>query len=683
MGRTRAGWVAWSVAVLTLASHSAYIVVGLRHTGRLPDHLGAFYLFARASLVAAAFPVVGAVIVVKQPRNVIGWILVALGGAATLENLARLYAVYGLYLRPGAVAGPQYAAWWATWQWVPALLPPLIFVPLLFPYGRLPSPRWKPAAVALGAGIVVTAAGMALRPGPLDDFPDLVNPFGVPWGDVLAAPILLAPAGIGIGFASVLVRRRRAVGDEREQLRWLLYALGLAAAGTAGLLVTWEWGPLAAVFTLGPFLLLPVAIGVAIVKYHLYDIDVIINRTLVYGGLTAAVLGTYGLIVLAASRALGAQPQWRWSVLVVAAVAILAYPLREWLQGLVNRLMYGYRDNPGEAMSRLARRLADTITPAALLPAVAETIGLALRLPYVAVELPGHGAAPVAGYGSLRGAAHRIALTHQGVPVGALVIGRRSPNEQFSPADLRVLDDVARQVAVAAHAVRLTEDLQRSRERLVLAREEERRRLRRDLHDGLGSALAGLGLYAGNARRCLAGEPDAAAEWIGRLEEGIRAAVLDVRRLVDDLRPPTLDELGLVASLRRQAAALPLPLTVVSPRELPPLPAAVEVAAYRIAVEAMVNAARHAHASHAEVRLSLDDAGALCVRVRDDGSGIPAQPRAGLGLTSMRERAAELGGRCDAGPAEPHGTVVRAVLPLASEQGGADGRGTVAGADRR
>jgi signal transduction histidine kinase len=432
---------------------------------------------------------------------------------------------------------------------------------------------------------------------------------------------------------------------------------------------------------LGPLTVLPVAVGIAIVRYRLYDIDVIINRTVVYGGLTGAVLGVYGLVVLAASYATPTSLRWQWSVLVVAAVAIIAYPVREWLQRGVNRLMYGDRDNPGVAMSRLARRVADTLAPSALLPAVAETIGQALRLPYVAVELAGAsdgghldegghsdegGARPVAAYGTPRGEPHRVPLVHQGERVGTLVLNKRSATEQFTPADLRVLDDMARQVAVAAHAVRLTDDLQRSRERLVLAREEERRRLRRDLHDGLGSALAGLALHAGNARRALPAGMTEVAGWVAQLEDGIGAAVVDIRRIVDDLRPPALDELGLLGALREHATMSPLHVSLDAPADLTPLPAAVEVAAYRIVVEALVNAARHSRSEHATVRVSVHHGPAptLQLEVRDAGVGPSTTPQAGVGLQSMRERAAELGGVCEVGPGADGGTLVRAVLPL-------------------
>jgi two-component system NarL family sensor kinase len=676
MKARRIGLLAWGIAAATLTSQAGLMALLLGYRDKLPDHVtGNLAAYGGSVVVATAFPVVGAVILARHPRHVIGWIMCATGCTIIVDAIARGYAVHGLYLRPVRLPWAEYAAWVASWGWFPSAMVPLFFIPLLFPHGRVPSRRWRPVALGGAVWIAVTTTGFALLPGSLEDFPDLTSPVSVSWAVVLAVPFLLTPVAIGTAFAAVLVRRRRAVGDEREQLRWLLYAGGVVLVGWTLGFLPGEWNLLTAVLMLGPLTLLPVAVGIAIVRYRLYDIDVIINRTVVYGGLTAVVLGVYGLLVLAASYATPTSLRWQWSVLVVAAVAIIAYPVREWLQRGVNRLMYGDRDNPGVAMSRLARRVADTLAPTALLPAIAETIGQALRLPYVAVELActsdgGHsnegGAGPVAAYGTPRGEPHRVALVHQGERVGTLVLNKRSATEQFTPADLRVLDDMARQVAVAAHAVRLTDDLQRSRERLVLAREEERRRLRRDLHDGIGSALAGLALHAGNARRALPAGLTEMARWLAQLEEGIGGAVVDIRRIVDDLRPPALDELGLLGALREHATMSPLHVSLDAPAELTPLPAAVEVAAYRIVVEALVNAARHSRSEHATVRVSVHHgpAATLQLEVRDAGVGPSTTPQTGVGLQSMRERAAELGGVCEVGPGADGGTLVRAVLPL-------------------
>ena len=259
-------------------------------------------------------------------------------------------------------------------------------------------------------------------------------------------------------------------------------------------------------------------------------------------------------------------------------------------------------------------------------------------------------------------------MSYQGEPVGQLILAPRLGESGFGAADRRLLDDLARQAGVAAHTVRLTDALKRSRERLVTAREEERRRLRRDLHDGLGPALAAQTLKVGAARALYPRDPASADRLLGELERDIAAALADIRRLVYNLRPPALDELGLCAAIRECAAqyhaqgASELRITVEAPEHLPSLPAAIEVAAYRIAQEALANVVRHAGARNCRIRLAL---GALLeLEIADDGVGLPDQRRIGVGLTSMRERAEELGGTCVIEAAPGGGTLVRARLPL-------------------
>jgi signal transduction histidine kinase len=257
-----------------------------------------------------------------------------------------------------------------------------------------------------------------------------------------------------------------------------------------------------------------------------------------------------------------------------------------------------------------------------------------------------------------RGAAEEFPLVFAGELIGRLLI--ETSEEPLTAAERRLLTGLLAQVAAAGHAVSLAGDLHRSRERLVGAAEEERRRLRRDLHDGLGPALAGVVLGLQRARRHMAVDTEAAAEQMDVLTGQTQAAVAEVRRLVYGLRPPALDELGLIGALGEQAGSLG---GIEVRGEVPELPAAVEVALYRIALEAMTNTVRHARCSRAEVELRTVPGG-LCLEISDDGVGLPEGYRAGVGITSMRERAAELGGTCSIEPRIPHGTVVRASFPL-------------------
>jgi signal transduction histidine kinase len=460
--------------------------------------------------------------------------------------------------------------------------------------------------------------------------------------------------------------------QERQQLKWLAYAMAVLLVASALYWVP-STTPVAEVLLLGAVTFIPVAIGIAILKYRLFDIDLLINRTLVYTVLTVVLVGAYVSVVAAARVLLQGHAAAGVSVAATALVAVLFAPVRSWLQRRADRLLYGDRHDPHAALSRLGRRLEATGQPEALLPSLVETVAESLRLPYVAVRVnTGEDAAtPTVEHGRLVGEPLRLPLVHQGAQVGELLLGPRTPGEGFSTADRRVLAELAAQAAVAVHAVQLTAALQQARTRLVTAREEERRRLRRDLHDGLGPTLAGVVLGLDTAGNLLDGQPPAAqAALLERLRDQTQGAIAGIRRLVYGLRPPTLDDLGLIPALQTQATALGqasggMMVSVEADGDLATLPAAVEVAAYRITLEAVTNAARHADARHCQVRLCHD--GALTVEVRDDGVGLRPGWHAGVGLTSMRERAVELGGTLHVEPADGGGTVVTASLPMGGD----------------
>ncbi len=323
--------------------------------------------------------------------------------------------------------------------------------------------------------------------------------------------------------------------------------------------------------------------------------------------------------------------------------------------------MYGERDDPYAVLSRLSRQLEGSLSPEETLPAVVETVAQALKLPYVAIALRQDGEIRiVASYGSAADEWVQLPLIDQGEAIGQLRLCTRSPGETFTPGEQRLLRDIARHIGITAHTVLLTQDLrqladdlQRSREALVKSREEERRRLRRDLHDELGPQLASLKLNLDVARNLVSRDPGAAEALLLELRAQSQSAIADIRRLVFDLRPPALDELGLVGAIQdytrqivsRDGDRSGLQIKIDSPKDLPPLPAAVEVAAYRITLEALANFVRHSQGSKCQVSLSKTDHH-LQVEVRDNGLGLPQDLQPGVGLNSMRERAAELGGVC-------------------------------------
>ncbi|MBA2712913.1 MAG: GAF domain-containing sensor histidine kinase, partial [Rubrobacteraceae bacterium] len=348
--------------------------------------------------------------------------------------------------------------------------------------------------------------------------------------------------------------------------------------------------------------------------------------------------------------------------------------LRDRLQRGVNHLMYGERDDPYAVISRLGERLEGTLAPESVLPTVARTVREALKLPYAAIVLrEGENSVVAAESGSPVDEPLRLPLVHQGETIGELILAPRARGEEFTLADRRLLEDLARQAGIAAYTVRLTTDLQRSRERLVSMREEERRRMRRDLHDGLGPMLGSLTLKLDVADDLVEEDPAAARALIHSLKTQSQSAVTDIRRLVYALRPPALDDLGLVGAIRETAAqygANGLLVSVEIPKDLPPLSAAVEVAAYRIAQEAMTNVARHAAATKCSISLTLDEeTEMLSLEVRDDGRGLSSERGQGVGLSSMRERAEEISGDCIVESSPTGGTRVSASLPCVSPIG--------------
>jgi signal transduction histidine kinase len=616
--------------------------------------------------LSLGFSLVGALIVSRHPRQRLGWLYLGAATAMALTMAVNQYAGYGLG-RGLPLALP--AAWIAAWIWALGFAPLFTFGLLLFPDGRLPSRRWWPATAVCAAAALCLVLPAAFGPGPLTNHEVVVNPLGVP----LAGPVLQAAgtagfplvlAGFAAGIAALATRWWRAEpgGLARRQLSLLLLAAGMCFVLVAVVPESAGTPPVLAAVILAMLTLVPAAIGVAILRHRLYDIDVVLNRSLVYAGLTVAIVALYTAMVWALGRPITADA-WAGAV-AVGIIGALVLPLRSALQRLVDRAMYGDRGDPYAALSRLTAILQSAAAPGAALPALAGAIAGSLRLPFVAVETTSGERATA---GEMRGGpVEELPLVHQGEVVGRLLVEGRD-RRAMAPRDLRLLDELARPAGAAVSAAALADALSDSRTRLVQAREEERRRLRRDLHDGVGPTLAGVALGLDLVAARIDDDPAAARSMIAELKGETAGAVDDVRRLVNDLRPPALDELGLVGALRQQTDRLALrspglEIRVDSDPVLPSLSAATEVAAYRIAVEAVTNSVRHAGARSCHVQVAAN--GALRLEVVDDGSGIADGTPPGVGLSAMRERAAEVGGICTVAPADGSGTRVLAVLPL-------------------
>jgi signal transduction histidine kinase len=656
-------WFCWGLAVATLVL--ILVSIGIAAAD------GDLFLIALvlSPLVAA---VMGGLVASRRPGHPMGVLLGAYAFTGAVDLLIFAYARAAVVGLPGSLPFARPAMWITAWDFALNFAFALV-LPLVFPDGRLLSARWRPALWAAVAFVVFALIGNAFAPLSMGGwFGDRPNPYAVRgplFGLFIDVGSVCGLAVAVAAVASVAQRWRRAGHVERQQLKWLLAIVPFTVAAAAST----QFFPDALAFTMvcGALagLVLAVGLGLAVLRYRLYGIDVLVSRAVVYGLLTVAVAGVYLAAVAVAGVPFELRRGLSVPVLVTVLAAAVLLPVRERLQRRVDRVFFGDRGAPYAAMARLGRQVEDAAAAEPVLGSVATVVASSLRLPYAAVELRvGNDWVPAAACGQAPAKVAVFPLTFQRETVGRLVAGQRAPGEKLSPDDERLLGNLARQVAPAAHAVALRQALDASRAGLATAREEERRRLRRDLHDGLGPAIAGLTLGLDTARVLASGHREL-DELLTRLKAETQRALADIRRIVYGLRPPALDQVGLAATLReeitrleQQAPGLSVILSLPEP-DLCALPAAVEVAVYRIITEAVTNVVRHASARSCQVSITTSGQ-ELVLGADDDGAGMPDGWRAGVGITAMRERAVELGGQLAIAPRAPHGTRIIARLPL-------------------
>jgi signal transduction histidine kinase len=534
---------------------------------------------------------------------------------------------------------------------------------------RLGAARWS-APVILGAPAAVFTLYLAAQWVATSDTLAWI----ATWHRVVDLHAALALAlTVGVFIAQ---GRSQSTPPGRQQVRWVI----LAAVAVGGIgLALYLLPPLFGRSAISPNVVgviataFPIAVAIAIVRHNLFDIDRLLSHALVYGGLTAAVVALYVGLVTGVGSVLRAGSDPWLALLATAVVAIGFQPLRARWQRLVDRRLFGERDEPVRLLTRLGERLEASIAPDRVLPTLTQAVAEALRLPYVAITLEEADAHRVAAdYGRPQPIAAQLPLIVEGESVGRLQVAARDADGSLDTSDLDVLATIARQAANAVQALRLTRELQHSRQQLVTLREEERRRLRRDLHDGLGPSLAALALKLEAASNVVGRSPNEAQALLAEATGQVHASVAEIRRVAHGLRPPALDDLGLVEALRELARQLEhggLRVEVDAPGSMPALPAAVEVAAYRIAQEALTNVVRHAAARRCQV--TLRSLGALELEIRDDGRGLAATSRShgrrGVGLRAMAERAGELGGTLSVDAPAAGGTRVQARIPYAED----------------
>jgi signal transduction histidine kinase len=692
--RTRFAWVAF--VVTTLIFVAAIVLTAIGRSSGVPRGGDSGW---RGELVfsLSLYPwvLVGGLIATRIPRNRIGLIFIAVGFAWGITELFTSYAQFGIIEHPRL---PGAGVLLAVSSWVPGVMLVGTFSILLFPDGRLPSPRWRPLAWACGIVMTLVSIGVALAPGPLQvgsSARSIPNPLAVSWADFngpLGLLVLLVPICI-LGCAwSMIVRYRGSRGDERLQLKWLATAAAIIALiylvamlGSIGL--GWDnavplWLAVTQTMAILSFCLIPVAAGFAILRYHLYDIDVVINKTLVYGSLAALITGFYIAVVVGIGQLIGSHgtPNVWLSITATAVVAFAFQPVRERTQHIANRLVYGKRATPYEVLSRFSGRLAAVQGLDELAPRMARVLaeGIGARRVEVWVLVDGmlfhEGSWPaseagVARYGPIAappgdlpridGVTRLVGVRHQGELVGAIAV-TKPPGESLSGVDAALLEDLAAQSGVVLRNIRLAEELRASRARIVAAGDTERKRLERNIHDGAQQQLVALSMATAAVRTKVNSTSDKAAAILGETIEELKAALQEIRELARGIHPSILTNQGLGPALESLAERSSVPVTLRT--ELNGrVPETVEATAYFAVSEALANIAKYAHASRIGVDAARDN-GSLVVEVTDDGVG-GADPEAGSGLRGLLDRVSAVGGRLDVTSPPGGGTVVRVTLP--------------------
>lgn len=626
----------------------------------IPISAYAIYMLSLSSILVCAYIGVGALIFLARPNDrmalLSAFILVASGVTwpNTLESL-KAYPNSSSIL--ALLIGMIGTLGFTLFFWLAYLFPSGSFVPRW---------TWIPAAFFLLSVSLINL------------FPNTVFDINT-WHPVLNYGLFLGIIATMI-FAPVYRYRKVSTPVQRQQLRWIAFSLviGLttfAILGIAGNISSFISNDVAgSIFALTAdtilmlaLLLFPIAVGISIMRYRLWNIDIIINRSILYGTLTVLIIAAYMLIVSSLGILLHSDSNQIISLIAAGFVAVIFQPLRERLQRIVNRLVYGQRDEPFKILQHLGQIVELTPVNENSLNTLVNTISQALNFPYVAIEITyGKRKEILTSCGIETINSQRFPLVHQAVHMGDLLVSPRTGEHNLSSIDTDLLSTISRQAGAIVHAIQLKTDLQRSRERLVISREEERRRIRRNLHDGLGPVIASLAMQADHAREFLHRDPDQTEKMLVDIMTKTQGVISEIRRLVYDLRPPALDELGLLGALRAYASQLQQKTNVeiIAPEFMPALPAAVEVAVFRIAQEALNNVVRHSNAHQCRLHLSFSDQ--LQMEICDDGVGLPANAGTGLGLVSMRERAEELGGEFTVESVDIGGTRILVKLPFKS-----------------
>jgi signal transduction histidine kinase len=636
-----------------------------------------------------ALGLVGVLVIGRQRLNAVGWILLAISMCAGLAFLGSEYANHGTFVEPGSLPAVAWAWWLGDWVWIGLLALPTTFLLLLFPDGRAPGPRWRPVL-----WIVAIFVGMALVMFALDPTTYAGGRFRNPLGVEAVRPLARFLDGPGyfllltfavISAASLVLRFRRADRQQRQQIKWFGFAVAilvfyflLDAVFTALHLPQGFWlGTAGAVIAFGS---LPAGLAIAILRHRLFDVDVVINRTVLYGLLAAFITAIYVGIVVGIGALVGQRGNVFLSIVATAIIAVAFQPIRSRARHFANRLVYGKRATPYEVLSTFSDHLGEAYSAEDILPRIARMIGEATGadratvwvhvgerlVPSATWPETDAGRSPIGLQGqdlpTLPDGERAFPVRHQGELLGALSVVT-SRRERLNETQERLLGDLAGQAGLLLRNVRLIEELRASRQRLVSAQDEERRRLERNIHDGAQQQLVALAVKLRLARTMTDRDASKAAELLDQLQGETHEALENLRDLARGIYPPLLADRGLTAALEAQARKAPFPVTV-EPNGVARYAADAEATAYFCVLEALQNATKYAEASSAAIRLGRDD-GDLVFSVTDDGRGFePGATPAGSGLQNMADRVEALGGSLDVVSAPGRGTTVTGRIPV-------------------
>jgi len=695
--RSRAG-LAWCLFAVAIGSASiAAVLVLMSGESSQPSVTSAGVGDVLFLVSFQLFTVVGVLIASRRPENAVGWLLLVIGVTNAISFLASAYAGWALYVYPSAPFGAAIAGL-TSWLWIPAVALPATFLLLLFPDGHLPSPRWRWFARVLAAGMISASIGIVFSPGAIEGFPGATNPFGVAWLSWLTVGIVVIPIGVGAAVASLVIRFRRATADDRQQIKWIAVAAAIVGVlyGTAFIVSFasgWDsaapgWVQTLQSLCLASFGLLPIAIGVAVLKYRLYDLDLVIRKTLVFALLAAFITAVYVGIVVGVGTIAGAASNTVLSAVAAAAVALAFQPVRRGAQRIADRLVYGSRATPYELLSDFSQRVSSTYAADDVLPRMARLVAEGIGADRAAVWLRSDGVlrvaaswpddderpAPVAMIGdgdavpSLPGSTDTFPVDHHGESLGALGVAMPL-NDPMDPTKAKLVEDLASQAGLVLHNVRLTaelqarlDDLRAAQKRLVAAQDHERRKLERNIHDGAQQQLVALTVKLRLAQALVGTEPARAESMLVDLQADSQSALEDLRDLARGIYPPLLADKGLAAALASQLRKSAVQATLLADG-VGRYPQEIEAAVYFSCLEALQNAAKYAAASSATVELH-DDGTELGFTVSDDGLGFdPSSVVYGTGLQGITDRLGAIDGRLAVESAPGRGTVVTGHVP--------------------